>query len=122
MDKIGKIIDQGETYHYLYEKYNQKCQWLNFFDPDEFLVLHPQNGKNITIKEYLNHERFNKCDEFHFFILLFLIYSLLFHFLFLFSSFLLIFLFYIILFYFYDFYALPHILHINLFIYKLIVL
>ena len=62
VDKIGKIINQGETYHFLYEKYNHKCQWLNFFDFDEFLVLHPQNGKNITIQEFLNHERYKKCD------------------------------------------------------------
>ena len=62
VDKIGKKVDQGETYHFLYEQYNHKCQWLNFFDSDEFLVLHPQNGKNITIQEYLNHKRFKKCD------------------------------------------------------------
>ena len=42
----------------MYNKYKDKCQWLNFFDSDEFLVLYPQNGKNITIQEFLNNPRY----------------------------------------------------------------
>ena len=62
IDMMGKILNQGKTYQFLYEKYKNKCQWLNFFDSDEFLVLNPQNGKNISIQEYLNNPRFDKCE------------------------------------------------------------
>ena len=60
---IGKSINQGLELQYLYNKYKQKCQWLSFFDSDEFLVLYPQNGKNITIKQFLTNPRYDKCES-----------------------------------------------------------
>ena len=63
VNAIGKSINQGLTYGYLYNKYKNKCQWLNFFDSDEYLVLYPQNGKNITIKQFLTNPRYDKCES-----------------------------------------------------------
>jgi hypothetical protein len=60
---IGKSINQGLTYQYLYDNYKDKCQWLNVFDSDEYLVLYPQNGHNITIKEFLTNPRYDKCES-----------------------------------------------------------
>ena len=59
---IGNLINQGEFYRYLYEKYKKKCKWLNFFDFDEYLVIYPQKGKKVSVQEYLNNHRFDKCD------------------------------------------------------------
>lgn len=61
-DRIGQLIDQGETYQYLYEKNKNKCKWFTFFDFDEFLVIYQQNGKNLTVKEFLDNPRYDKCE------------------------------------------------------------
>ncbi len=63
INSIGQSINQGSTYQYLYENYKDKCQWINFFDCDEYLVLYPQNGKNITIREFLENPRYDKCES-----------------------------------------------------------
>jgi hypothetical protein len=62
-DAIGKSINQGLEYRYIYRKYRHKCEWLNIFDSDEYLVLYPQNGHNITIKEFLTNQRYDKCES-----------------------------------------------------------
>lgn len=59
----GISINQGLTYQYIYNNYKDKCQWLNFFDSDEYLVLYPENGKNITIQEFLNNPRYAHCES-----------------------------------------------------------
>ena len=61
-DKIGVLINQGEAFQYLYEKNKNRCKWLTFFDFDEFLTIYPQNGRNITVQEFLNNPRYDKCE------------------------------------------------------------
>ena len=50
----GNPIDQAKFYGILYEKYKNKCEWLTFFDFDEYLVVHNEKGENILLKEYLS--------------------------------------------------------------------
>ena len=50
---------QFDAYKDCYEKNNMKYNWLSFFDFDEFLELNP---KSQTIREFLNHKRFQKCQ------------------------------------------------------------
>jgi hypothetical protein len=51
---------QFEAYYDCYEKYNNKCQWISFFDFDEFLELIP---KNMKINTFLNNKRYEKCED-----------------------------------------------------------
>ncbi len=46
----------------IYQKYKNRCEWLGFFDFDEYLVMFSDEGKNITIKEYLTNPRYDNCE------------------------------------------------------------
>ena len=46
----------------MYQKYNNRCEWLGFFDFDEYLIMFSDEGKNITIKEYLTNPRYDNCE------------------------------------------------------------
>jgi hypothetical protein len=46
VDLRGKKIDQQEYYGYAYKKYKNKCNWIGFFDFDEFLLMHFEKDKN----------------------------------------------------------------------------
>ena len=50
----------------MYEKYKEKCEWLTFFDFDEYLEMHFEEGKNIPLKEYLSNPIFNNCEAIEF--------------------------------------------------------
>jgi hypothetical protein len=62
IDIIGKSYDYSEYYEIMYEKYQDKCEWLLFFDFDEYLRMHFEEGKNIGLKEYLSNNTFDKCE------------------------------------------------------------
>ena len=62
IDIIGSTIGQGDFYGKIYQKYKNKCQWLMFFDFDEYLVIHNKYGKHISIQEYLTYNNFTHCD------------------------------------------------------------
>ena len=49
---------QLKAYYDCYENNNHKCNWLSFFDLDEFLEINPPN---LTVQEFLSNDRFNKC-------------------------------------------------------------
>ena len=49
---------QLKAYYDCYENNNHKCNWLSFFDMDEFLEINPPN---LTVQEFLSNDRFNKC-------------------------------------------------------------
>ena len=66
IDIIGKSYDYSEYYEIMYEKYKDKCDWLAFFDFDEYLVMHNNEGKNLTIQEYITNKRFGKCEAIQF--------------------------------------------------------
>ena len=55
----GKRQPQFEAYYDCYEKNSNYCDWLSFFDFDEFLYL--KNNKNI--KQVLSDKKFEKCDN-----------------------------------------------------------
>ena len=53
-------------YNTLYENYRTRCKWLSFFDFDEYLVMHFNESKNITVQEFLSNPLFKKCDAIEF--------------------------------------------------------
>lgn len=51
---------QSDTYQFFYSNHKKECKWMMYFDFDEFLYF---TDKNITtMKDYLSHPRFDKCD------------------------------------------------------------
>ena len=62
LDIIGNPIAQGTFFGVMYEKYKTKCEWLTFFDFDEYLEMHFEEGKNLLLKEYLSNPIFKNCD------------------------------------------------------------
>ena len=54
-----KLPQQLSSYKDCYEKNNLAYNWLSFFDFDEYLELKP---KNITIQNFLSHERYHYCQ------------------------------------------------------------
>ena len=62
MEIFGSSIIQTDLYGIMYEKYKNKCEWLSFFDFDEYLVMHFDEKRNITLNEYLSSQIFNKCE------------------------------------------------------------
>ena len=56
----GYHNSQLKSYFDCYEKNNHKCNWLSFFDIDEFLEINPPN---LTVQEFLSNDRFNKCNN-----------------------------------------------------------
>ena len=61
IDITGRKKDQTQLYGEMYENFKNECKWLSFFDFDEFLVI-TENGKKITIPQYLSNPKFEKCD------------------------------------------------------------
>ena len=66
LEIFGSDIGQGEFYGKMYNKYKDRCEWLSFFDFDEYLVMHFEKGKNIPLKEYLSNSIFDKCEAIEF--------------------------------------------------------
>jgi hypothetical protein len=62
IDILESSIGQSEFYGILYEKYKRRCEWLSFFDFDEYLVMYFEEGKNLTLKEFLPNKIFDKCE------------------------------------------------------------
>ena len=54
----GKFL-QDYVYLEAYNKYSNECDWICFFDIDEFLML---DEKYHSIQEFLSDEIFNDCD------------------------------------------------------------
>ena len=63
IDIIGSSISQNIFFQNMYEKYKSKCEWIAFFDFDEHSVIHFNETKNITIKDYLTNKIFNNCES-----------------------------------------------------------
>ena len=58
--KSNSNSTQIEAYYDCYKRNNRNYNWLSFYDFDEYLELIP---KNITIQQYLNNQRFKKCQN-----------------------------------------------------------
>ena len=63
IDHIGEGISQSGFYGEVYEKYKNKCKWISFFDFDEYLLMHFEEGKNISVQEFLSNEIYSKCES-----------------------------------------------------------
>ena len=63
IDIIGSSIGQSKFYGILYEKYKKRCEWLSFFDFDEYLKVHFEEGKNLVLKEFLSNKIFDNCES-----------------------------------------------------------
>ena len=63
IDHIGEGISQSGYYGEVYEKYKNKCKWISFFDFDEYLLMHFEEGKNISVQEFLSNEIYSKCES-----------------------------------------------------------
>ena len=62
IDLIGKPKYnnfQTDFYGYVYNKHKSKCNWMMFFDFDEFLYFKDNNTNATT---YLSNEKFKKCE------------------------------------------------------------
>ena len=66
IDIRGKPYDHSEYFEIMYEKNSNRCDWLAFFDFDEYLVMHNHEGKNLTLQEYITNDRFGKCEAIQF--------------------------------------------------------
>ena len=54
---------QSKFFNITYEKYNQKCKWLAFFDFDEYLEVFFEKNKPLKLQGFLSNETFNKCES-----------------------------------------------------------
>ena len=60
----GKKDDtQLDAYYDCYRRFNSQCNWISFFDIDEFLYIMPVDGKNLTIQEMLDRPAYNHCEN-----------------------------------------------------------
>ena len=66
IDIINVSYSQSELNNYTYEKYNKTCKWIMFFDFDEFLEVHFEDKKSLTLKQFLSNEIFDKCEAIEF--------------------------------------------------------
>ena len=66
IDVIGQLENYEFYYEMIYQKYKNKCEWVMFFDFDEYLVMLSEEGKKIGLKEYLSNKKFDKCEAIEF--------------------------------------------------------
>ena len=59
IDIREKYLSQMEYFIMSYNKYKNRCKWMAYFDIDEYLEF---TDKNMTIKDYLSKDVFNKCE------------------------------------------------------------
>ena len=63
---LGSGIGHAEFFGIMYDKYQNKCNWLTFFDFDEYLVLFSEERKELSLKEFLSNKKFDHCDAIEF--------------------------------------------------------
>ena len=66
VDLIDSSFGQSQLNNYTYEKYNQTCKWIMFFDFDEFLEVHFEDKKSLTLNQFLTNQIFDKCEAIEF--------------------------------------------------------
>ena len=60
----GKKDDtQLDAYYDCYKRFNSQCNWISFFDIDEFLYINPVDGKDLNIQEFLDLPVYNHCES-----------------------------------------------------------
>ena len=63
IELFGSSFGQSALNNLTYEKYNKKCKWMLFFDFDEFLEVHFEDKKSLTLKAFLENKIFDKCES-----------------------------------------------------------
>ena len=63
IEVFGTYFPLNEFFEMIYEKYKRKCAWISFFDGDEYLRMHSEDNKLISIKQYLSNPIFRKCES-----------------------------------------------------------
>ena len=66
IDLIDSSIEQVQFNNLTYERYNKTCKWISFFDFDEFLEVHFEDKKSLTLNQFLSNEIFDKCEAVEF--------------------------------------------------------
>lgn len=59
IDVRGIKKDQTQLFSEIYEKHKSECNWMSFFDFDEYLSF---KQKNISIQNYFSKSNFEKCN------------------------------------------------------------
>ena len=59
LDIREKNFTQGAFFKYTFDIYKRKCEWLAYFDVDEYLEF---TDKKLTINKYLSQGKFRKCE------------------------------------------------------------
>jgi hypothetical protein len=59
----GKDNAQMDAYYDCFNRFNSKCNWISFFDIDEYLFINPLHGKNRTIQEMLDNPKYDDCEN-----------------------------------------------------------
>ena len=62
IELFGSNLGQSALNNITYERYNNQCKWLLFFDFDEYLEVHFEKNKNLILQDFLTNEIFNKCE------------------------------------------------------------
>ena len=55
----GNGGQQMAAYYNCYENNNNNCNWISFFDIDEYLIL---DSKFISLQQLLNNKRYQNCE------------------------------------------------------------
>ena len=63
IEVFGSYFPLDGFFGFIYEKYKRKCAWISFFDGDEYLRMHSENNKSLSIKQYLSNPLFKKCES-----------------------------------------------------------
>lgn len=59
---FGSSMGQAELFNITYEKYRNQCNWFLMLDFDEFLEVHFEKNKSLSLKEFLTNSTFDKCE------------------------------------------------------------
>ena len=59
---FGSAMGQAELFNITYGKYRNQCNWFLMLDFDEFLEVHFEKDKSLSLKEFLTNSTFDKCE------------------------------------------------------------
>ena len=66
LDIINQFYGDSEIFEIMYQEYKDRCEWLSFFDFDEYLVMNFGKKKNLKAKKFLKNRIFDDCEAIQF--------------------------------------------------------
>ena len=66
IEVFGNSSNQATFNKDMYDKYNKSCEWIAFFDFDEYLVLKYKGKENLKVKEFFSLPIFKECEAIEF--------------------------------------------------------